>query len=71
WDLIYNSNYTSYLLSLSSTSSYSTSDTLASLKKTCHKMDISFWDFFQDRLTSGNQIKYLPDLTVDWNQSIA
>lgn len=37
-------------------------DTFTSLKKTCRKMEISFWDFLNDRLTAAGQIKYLPDL---------
>lgn len=43
-------------------------DTFASLKKTCRKMKVSFWDFLYDRLTSGNQIKYLPDLMLELSQ---
>ncbi len=37
-------------------------DTFASLKKTCRKMKISFWDYLNDRLTTANKIQYLPDL---------
>ncbi|VEN74869.1 conserved hypothetical protein [Candidatus Desulfarcum epimagneticum] len=33
-------------------------DTFTSLKKTCRKLDISFWDFLKDRLESRN--KYPP-----------
>ncbi len=39
-------------------------DTFTSLKKTCRKMNISFWDYLNDRLTAAGQIKYLPDLLV-------
>ncbi len=38
-------------------------DTLASLKKTCRKLDISFWDYLTDRLGIGNKtIPPLPDI---------
>ncbi|MEM6737636.1 MAG: hypothetical protein AAF620_16355, partial [Bacteroidota bacterium] len=37
-------------------------DTFASLKKTCRKLDVSFWDFLYDRLTGNNNISYLPEL---------
>ncbi len=37
-------------------------DTFASLKKTCRKLGISFWDYLTDRLTVSNQIKPLPQL---------
>ncbi len=37
-------------------------DTFTSLKKTCRKMNISFWDYINDRLTQATQIQYLPDL---------
>jgi len=30
-------------------------DTFASLKKTCRKLDISFWDYLADRLSIGSQ----------------
>jgi len=40
-------------------------DTFASLKKTCRKLKISFWDYLNDRLTQSNRIKYLPDLMVE------
>ena len=40
-------------------------DTFASLKKTCRKMNISFWEYLNDRLTYANKIKYLPDLLVE------
>jgi len=42
-------------------------DTFASLKKTCRKMNISFWDYLNDRLTSADKIKYLPDQLVEMN----
>ena len=37
-------------------------DTFASLKKTCKKQRISFWEFLTDRLRSQQLIPYLPDL---------
>jgi hypothetical protein len=37
-------------------------DTFASLKKTCKKHAISFWDFLIDRLRPHRLIPYLPDL---------
>lgn len=35
-------------------------DTFASLKKTCRKLGISFWNYLQDRLTLSRQIPPLP-----------
>ncbi len=37
-------------------------DTFISLKKTCLKQEISFWDFINDRISNRNLIPYLPDL---------
>ncbi len=37
-------------------------DTFASLKKTCKKQGISFWEFVTDRLRQNRLIPYLPDL---------
>lgn len=37
-------------------------DTFTSLKKTCRKHGISFWEYLQDRLTGRNLIPFLPDL---------
>jgi hypothetical protein len=37
-------------------------DTFISLKKTCRKQKISFWDFLLDRIGRNNRIPYLPDL---------
>jgi hypothetical protein len=37
-------------------------DTFASLKKTCQKQGISFWDYLMDRLTLTHAIPCLPDL---------
>ncbi len=37
-------------------------DTFASLKKTCKKQRVSFWDYLLDRLSLTNTIPYLPDL---------
>ena len=40
-------------------------DTFTSLKKSCRKLDISFWDFLNDRITMANKIAFLPDLLVE------
>jgi hypothetical protein len=37
-------------------------DTFLSLKKTCRKLGISFWQFLKDRLTGAGTIAPLPDL---------
>ena len=37
-------------------------DTFTSLKKTCKKQGISFWNFLCDRLRKKNAVPYLPDL---------
>ncbi len=37
-------------------------DTFTSLKKTCRKLDVSFWDFLYDRVSGKNEIPLLPDL---------
>ena len=37
-------------------------DTFASLKKTCNKLGIAFWDYLLDRVSLKNAIPYLPDL---------
>ena len=37
-------------------------DTFASLKKTCKKQKISFWEFICDRLRRQHLVPYLPDL---------
>lgn len=37
-------------------------DTFTSLKKTCRKLGVSFWDYLLDRLCGNNQIPYIPDL---------
>lgn len=37
-------------------------DTFTSLKKTCRKLGISFWNYLLDRIQRNNQILYLPDL---------
>jgi len=36
-------------------------DTFTSLKKTCRKLNISFWDYLKDRLYGFNDIPFLPD----------
>lgn len=37
-------------------------DTFSSLKKTCRKLTISFWDYINDRLRGQNLIPPLPDI---------
>ncbi len=37
-------------------------DTFASLKKTCKKQGIAFWEYLLDRTSLKNSIPYLPDL---------
>jgi hypothetical protein len=37
-------------------------DTFLSLKKTCRKLGVSFWQFLQDRLTGTHAIPPLPNL---------
>jgi hypothetical protein len=37
-------------------------DTFASLKKTCRKLRVSFWDYLADRVHGENRIPRLPDL---------
>jgi hypothetical protein len=37
-------------------------DTFTSLKKTCRKLGISFWDYLKDRMANINAIPPLPDL---------
>lgn len=37
-------------------------DTFTSLKKTCRKLGVSFWDYLLDRLRGDNKIPYLPNL---------
>lgn len=37
-------------------------DTFASLKKTAVKLKVRFWDYLVDRITSRNQIPWLPEL---------
>ena len=39
-------------------------DTFASLKKTCHKLGIGFWDYLIDRLTLDRRILPLPDIVA-------
>jgi hypothetical protein len=40
-------------------------DTFASLKKTCQKLGIGFWDYLLDRLTLSNNISPLPQLVAE------
>jgi hypothetical protein len=37
-------------------------DTFASLKKTCRKLGVSFWDYLRDRLTGAGQVPRLAEL---------
>lgn len=37
-------------------------DTFTSLKKTCRKLGISFWNYLNDRVSNANEIPPLPDL---------
>ena len=39
-------------------------DTFASLKKTCQKLGIGFWDYLIDRLTLSNRIPPLPEIVA-------
>jgi hypothetical protein len=39
-------------------------DTFASLKKTCRKLGISFWDYLNDRIAKTNNIKPLAEVMV-------
>ena len=40
-------------------------DTFASLKKTCQKLGIGFWDYLLDRFTLSNDIPPLPQLVTE------
>jgi hypothetical protein len=37
-------------------------DTFISLKKTCRKLNVSFWNYIRDRVSGGNTIEPLADL---------
>ena len=37
-------------------------DTFASLKKTCRKLDVSFWSYLNDRIRGTDRIPALPSL---------
>jgi len=41
-------------------------DTFTSLKKTCRKLGISFWDYLIDRLSNKNAIPPLPEIIVKY-----
>ncbi len=45
-------------------------DTFISLKKTCRKLNISFWDYLKDRLSGFNSIPFLPDFITMKAQEI-
>jgi Transposase IS66 family len=40
-------------------------DTFASLKKTCGKLGVRFWDYLLDRLTRSNQVPVLDKLITE------
>ena len=40
-------------------------DTFSSLKKTCRKLGISFWEFLNDRLAEVNTIPFLSSLVIE------
>jgi hypothetical protein len=40
-------------------------DTFTSLKKTCRKLGVGFWDYLKDRVTGTNSIPWLPDLMLE------
>lgn len=42
-------------------------DTFTSLKKTCRKLGVSFWQFLNDRVSEENSIAPLP--TIMWNRA--
>ena len=44
-------------------------DTFTSLKKTCRKLGISFWDYLKDRLRCGGKIAALSDLIKEAAQA--
>ena len=44
-------------------------DTFASLKKTCRKLNVSFWEYVNDRVRDRNQIPQLPSLIAARAQS--
>ena len=39
-------------------------DTFTSLKKTCQKLGVSFWEFLKDRITGKNEIPFLPGMII-------
>lgn len=45
-----------------STSGRSCRDTFASLKKTCRKLGVSFWDYLKDRISGANKIDRLSNI---------
>ena len=44
-------------------------DTLSSLKKTCRKLEISFWEYLNDRLTQTKNISLLGDILFQKSQA--
>ena len=41
-------------------------DTFTSVKKTCRKLGVSFWDYLIDRLSKANKIPSLQELIVQY-----
>jgi hypothetical protein len=37
-------------------------DTFISLKKTCRKLGVSFWDYLNDRISQADRIPGLPNI---------
>ena len=44
-------------------------DTFTSLKKTCRKLGISFWDYLIDRLSKAKKISPLHDLIAQYSNA--
>jgi len=40
-------------------------DTFTSLKKTCRKLGVSFWEYLLDRISKTNKIPRLPELILN------
>ena len=43
-------------------------DTFLSLKKTCRKLEVSFWDFLKDRILNLNKIPPLSEIMLQKHQ---
>ena len=46
-------------------------DTFASLKKTCRKLGVRFWDYLLDRVRGLGQVAWLPDLVRQRTRELA